>query len=158
MSVNKVVLIGNVGRDPETRYLDKDTAVSRFTLATSETYRTREGEKVTNTEWHNIVLWRGLATVAEKYVRKGSQIYIEGKIKTRSYDDKDGVKKYVTEIVADNMVLLGKRQDDDSHGSQDSYSRPAENSSRPQASPGAAHEEPEGFTPAAGEGPDDLPF
>jgi len=157
MSVNKVVLIGNVGKDPETRYLDKDTAVTRFPLATSETYRSREGEKVSNTEWHNIVLWRGLAVVAEKYVRKGSQIYIEGKIKTRSYDDKDGVKRYVTEIVADNMVLLGKRQDDEGGSSHEGYSRPQESYQRPQTDSSPAGN-PDDFTPAPGEDPNDLPF
>jgi len=157
MSVNKVVLIGNVGKDPETRYLDKDTAVTRFTLATSESYRSREGERITNTEWHNIVLWRGLAVVAEKYVRKGSQIYIEGKIKSRSYDDKDGVKRYVTEIVADNMVLLGKKSDED-NGTQGDYRAPQSNYSAPKSSPSPAREEPDGFAPAPGEDPNDLPF
>ncbi|MBN1131620.1 MAG: single-stranded DNA-binding protein [Bacteroidales bacterium] len=113
MSVNKVILIGNVGKDPETRYLDEGVAVSKFPLATSEVYRNKEGEKVTTTEWHNVVLWRGLAQVAEKYVKKGTQLYIEGRIRTRSYDDRDGNKKYFTEIVGDIMQMLGKKQDDD---------------------------------------------
>ena len=117
MSVNKVILVGNVGKDPETRYLEGGTAVCSFSLATSETYRNRDGEKVTNTEWHNIVLWRGLAEVAEKYVRKGSQLFIEGRIRTRSWDDRDGNKRYTTEIVGDNMQMLGRRADD--QGSQD---------------------------------------
>ena len=112
MSVNKVILVGNVGRDPETRYLDESTAISKFPMATSETYRNRNGERVTNTEWHNVVLWRGLAQVAEKYVKKGTQLYIEGRIKTRSYDDADGNKKYITEIVGDQMQLLGRRPDE----------------------------------------------
>lgn len=111
MSVNKVILVGNVGKDPEVRYLEKGVAVARFPLATSETYKGKDGEKVTATEWHNIVLWRGLAETAEKYVRKGSQLYIEGRIRNRSYDDKDGNKRYMTEIVADQMQMLGKRQD-----------------------------------------------
>jgi single-strand DNA-binding protein len=115
MSVNKVLLIGNVGKDPDIRYLDSGVAIARFPLATSETYKNREGEKVTTTEWHNIVLWRGLAEVAEKYVKKGSQLFIEGRIRTRSYDDKDGNKKYVTEIVADTMQMLGKKSDSESH-------------------------------------------
>lgn len=114
MSVNKVILVGNVGKDPETRYLDEQTAISKFPLATSETYKNRSGERVSTTEWHNVVLWRGLAQVAEKYVKKGSQIYIEGRIKTRSYDDADGNRKYITEIVGDQMQLLGKRPGDDS--------------------------------------------
>ena len=115
MSVNKVILIGNVGKDPDIRYLDSGVAIARFPLATSETYKNREGEKVTTTEWHNIVLWRGLAEVAEKYVKKGSQLFIEGRIRTRSYDDKEGNKKYVTEIVADTMQMLGKKSETDSH-------------------------------------------
>jgi single-strand DNA-binding protein len=112
MSVNKVILVGNVGKDPETRYLEGGTAVCSFSLATSETYRNRDGEKITNTEWHNVVLWRGLAEVAEKYVKKGSQLYIEGRIRTRSWDDKDGNKRYTTEIVGDNMQMLGRRSDE----------------------------------------------
>ncbi len=112
MSVNKVILIGNVGKDPEVRYLDNGVAVANFPLATSERgYTTSAGVQVPErTEWHNIVLWRGLAEVAEKYVRKGTQIYIEGKIRTRNYDDQNGVKRYVTEIFADNMQLLGRRE------------------------------------------------
>ena len=91
MSVNKVILVGNVGKDPETRYLDESTAITKFPMATSETYKNKSGERVSNTEWHNVVLWRGLAQVAEKYVKKGSLIYIEGRIKTRSYDDAEGI-------------------------------------------------------------------
>ena len=112
MSVNKVILVGNVGKDPETRYLEGGTAVSKFPMATSETYRNKAGERISNTEWHNIVLWRGLAEVAEKYVKKGTQLYIEGRIKTRSYTDKEGNTKYITEITGDNMQMLGKRSDD----------------------------------------------
>jgi single-strand DNA-binding protein len=116
MSVNKVILVGNVGKDPETRYLDEGTAISKFPLATSETYKNRAGERVSTTEWHNVVLWRGLAQVAEKYVKKGTQLYIEGRIKTRSYDDPEGNRKYITEIVGDQMQLLGKRPDDAGEG------------------------------------------
>ncbi len=111
MSINKVILVGNVGKDPEVRYLDSGVAVANFPFATSETYRNKNGEKVTTTEWHNIVLWRGLAEVAEKYVKKGSQLYIEGRIRTRAWDDKEGNKRYTTEIVGDNMQMLGKRSD-----------------------------------------------
>lgn len=110
MGINKVILVGNVGKDPETRHLDNGVAVTTFSLATSETYKNKEGQKVTNTEWHNIVLWRGLAEVAEKYVKKGNPLYIEGKIRTRSWDDKDGNKRYTTEIVADIMQMLGSKQ------------------------------------------------
>ena len=108
MSVNKVILVGNVGRDPETRHLDKGVAVTRFSLATTENYTAKTGEKVSTTEWHNIVAWRGLAEVIEKYVKKGSQLYIEGRLRTTSYE-KDGVKHYTTEITADTMHMLGRR-------------------------------------------------
>lgn len=110
MGINKVILVGNVGKDPEVRHLDNGVAVASFTLATSETYKNKENQKVTNTEWHNIVIWRGLADVVEKYVKKGSSLYIEGKIRTRSWDDKEGNKRYTTEIVADNMQMLGAKQ------------------------------------------------
>ena len=109
MSVNKVILVGNVGKDPEIRHLDSGVAVANFPLATSESYTAKNGERVTTTEWHNIVLWRGLAEVAEKYVTKGRQLYIEGRIRTRSYDDKDGNKRYITEIYGDNMQMLGPK-------------------------------------------------
>jgi len=112
MAINKVILVGNVGKDPEIRHLENGTPVCTLPLATSETYTNKSGEKVSNTEWHNVVLWRGLADIAQKYVKKGSQLYIEGKIRSRSWDDKDGVKRYTTEIVADNMQLLGRRPED----------------------------------------------
>jgi len=108
--VNKVILIGHAGKDAEVRYLDNNVAVATFSLATSETYLAKNGEKVTTTEWHNIVAWRGLGEFAGKYIQKGRQLYIEGKIRSRSYDDKDGVKKYITEIVADSIQLLGKKE------------------------------------------------
>jgi len=113
MGINKVILVGNVGKDPEIKHLDKGVSVARFSLATSETYKDKDNKKVTNTEWHNIVLWRGLAEVAEKYVKKGSPLYIEGKIRSRSWDDKDRKKHYATEIVADTMQLLGSKQSSD---------------------------------------------
>lgn len=130
MSVNKVILIGNVGKDPEVRHLDNNVSVANFSLATSETYTAKNGEKVTTTEWHNIVLWRGLATVAEKYIRKGRQVYIEGRIRTRSYDDKDGQKRYVTEIYGDVLQLLGSREQSES-GQAPAESRPAANTPQP---------------------------
>jgi len=108
--VNKVILIGHLGKDPEVRHLEGGSSVANFTLATTETF-TRDGNRVEQTEWHNIVMWRGLAEIAEKYLTKGKQVYIEGKIRTRSYEDKEGVKKYVTEIVADNMTMLGSKSD-----------------------------------------------
>ncbi len=109
MSVNKAILVGYVGNDPDIRYLENSTPVANFRLATSETYTNRSGEKVTQTEWHNIVLWRGLAEVAEKYIKKGSQVYIEGRIRTRSWEDRDGNKRYTTEIIADSMQMMGRR-------------------------------------------------
>ncbi len=121
MSVNKVILIGNLGKDPEVRYLEGGVPVANFTLATSEKYN-KNGEKVTQTEWHNIVLWRGLAEVAEKYLKKGNQVYIEGKLRTRSWEDQTGNKRYTTEIVADTMTMLGGAKDT-------GYSQPGVNSS-----------------------------
>jgi single-strand DNA-binding protein len=109
MSINKVILVGNVGKDPVVRYFDKGVAKASFPLATSETYTNQQGETITSTEWHNIVLWRALAEVAEKTVKKGAQLYIVGKIKTRSYVDKDGNNKYITEILGDTLVLLEKK-------------------------------------------------
>jgi single-strand DNA-binding protein len=110
MSINKVILVGNVGKDPVVRYFDKGVAKATFPLATSETYTNQQGETITSTEWHNIVLWRALAEVAEKTVRKGAQVYVVGKIKTRSYVDKDGNNKYITEILGDTMFVLEKKQ------------------------------------------------
>ncbi len=111
MSVNKVILLGNVGRDPEVRYLDTGVAVATFPLATSDrAYTLANGTQVPErTEWHNLVLWRGLAETAEKYVHKGDKLYVEGKIRTRSYDDQTGAKRYVTEIFVDNMEMLSAR-------------------------------------------------
>ncbi len=114
MSLNKVMLIGNVGADPEIRYVDGPSGsakVAQFSLATTERYKTRSGENRENTEWHNIVVWRGLADVVERFVKKGTQIYIEGRIRTRSWEDQSGVKRYTTEIIADNLQLLGRRSD-----------------------------------------------
>jgi single-strand DNA-binding protein len=127
MSVNKVILVGNVGKDPEIRYLEGGAAVCRFPLATSEVYKNKDGEKITTTEWHNIVLWRGLAEIAEKFVKKGSQLYIEGRIKSRSYVDKDGNTRYTTEIVGDVMQMLGKRSDESPDtGQQQSAVKPSD--------------------------------
>lgn len=124
MSVNKVILVGNVGKDPEIRHLDSGIAVASFSLATSESYNAKNGERVTNTEWHNIVLWRGLAEVVEKYVKKGSKLFIEGKITSRQYE-KDGVTKYFTEIVANNMVMLDSKTSGDSSDNPNQASTPA---------------------------------
>ena len=109
--VNKVILVGNLGKDPEVRSFEGGAKKASFPLATSESFKTRDGVKKDHTEWHNIVLWRGLADVAEKYLSKGSQVYVEGRIRTRSWDDKDGNKKYITEIEADTMTMLGRKGD-----------------------------------------------
>ena len=116
--VNKVILIGNLGKDPEVRYLDSGVAVANFSLATTESYKNKEGERVSQTEWHNVVLWRGLAEVAEKWLKKGSSVYIEGKIRNRKWEDKEGNTRYTTEILADNMTMLGKKDTGSSETSE----------------------------------------
>lgn len=130
MALNKVMLIGNVGNDPEIRYLDSNpqgpqgnAKVASFRLATTERYRDRNGETRENTEWHNIVAWRNNADVIEKFVHKGSQIYVEGKLRTRKWTDRDGKDRYTTEIQVDNLQLLGKRPDREGDG-QGGYSGP----------------------------------
>ena len=116
MSVNKVILVGNLGKDPELRYTPSGAAVATFSLATTERFKDREGNRQERTEWHNIVAWRQLAEICGKYLHKGKQVYIEGKIQTRSYDDRDGNKRYITEIVADQMQMLGSRDDNQGGG------------------------------------------
>ncbi len=139
MSVNKVILVGNVGADPEVKYLDNGVAVCNIRLATSESY-TRNEEKVTQTEWHSIVMWRKLAEIAEKYVKKGSQLYVEGRLRTRTWEDQDGKKRYTTEIFADNFQMLGRRSDSDATN--------VEETAKPQAA----------VTNVTEEETDDLPF
>jgi single-strand DNA-binding protein len=108
--INKVILVGHLGKDPEIRYLEGGVSVASFPLATSETYN-KDGKKVEQTEWHNIVLWRSLADVAAKFLQKGKLVYIEGKLRTRYFEDKEGIKKYTTEVVAENFTLLGRKTD-----------------------------------------------
>ena len=119
--INKVILIGNLGKDPEVRYLDSGIAVANLSIATTETYKNKEGNKVSQTEWHDVVLWRGLAEVAEKYLNKGASVYIEGKIKTSKWVDKDENTRYKTEIMADKMTMLNKSTNEStqSEGSED---------------------------------------
>ena len=119
MSVNKVILVGNVGKDPDVKYFDNGSVVASFSLATTEKgYTSQSGVTVPDrTEWHNIVCWRGLAKVAEQYVKKGTQVYIEGKIRSRSYDDANGVKRYVTEVYVDALQLLGSKTNNTSESS-----------------------------------------
>ena len=112
--INKVILIGNLGKDPEVRYLDSGVAVANLSIATSENYKNKDGERVTQTEWHDIVLWRGLAEVAEKYLKKGSSIYVEGKLRTNKWVDKDENTRYKTEILAEKLTMLGKSNSQES--------------------------------------------
>ena len=129
MSVNKVILIGNVGKDPDVRYLDNHVCVANLTLATTERgYTAQNGTQVPDrTEWHNLVFWRGLAETVEKYVHKGDKLYVEGNIRNRSYDDQNGVKRYVTEIFVDSMEMLTRPQ--------------SRTDARQQAQPGASQPE-----------------
>jgi single-strand DNA-binding protein len=109
--INKVILVGNVGNDPDIRHIDQNTTVVNFSMATSETYKDKQGQPITNTEWHKVTAWRWQAEFVEKYVKKGSQVYIEGKLKTRSWDDKDGNKRYTTEVIVDQIKLLGRKEE-----------------------------------------------
>ena len=117
--INKVILIGNLGRDPEIQNFENGVKKATFTLATTEAYKGKDGEKVSHTEWHNIVLWRGLADVTERFLKKGNTVYIEGRIRRREYEDKEGVKKFIYEILADSMQMLGGgARDNGANGSQ----------------------------------------
>ncbi len=109
--VNKVILIGNIGREPDLQYLEGNIAVAKFPLATTETYKDKSGALISQTEWHTVVLWRGLADLAQKYLHKGSLVYIEGRIRTRNWEDKDKNKRFSTEILGDNLVMLDKRKE-----------------------------------------------
>ncbi len=173
MSLNKVMLIGNVGKDPDVRYLESNAQnpganakVASFPLATSERFRDRNGEQRENTEWHNIVVWRGNADVVEKYVHKGTQLYIEGKLRTRQWTDQTGNKRYTTEVVADTLQLLGRRQDNDNapQAASQPVQRPMDQpASQPVAQP-AVQPQAQPVNPAyqgpvpAAEPNDDLPF
>ena len=119
MSVNKVILVGNLGKDPELRYTPSGAAVATFSIATTDRFKDKDGNQ--KTEWHNIVAWRQLAEICGKYLHKGKQVYIEGRIQTRSYDDRDGNKRYITEIVADQMQMLGRAGDEGGGGGNSSY-------------------------------------
>lgn len=140
--VNKIILVGNVGSDPEVRAISEEVSVASLSLATSESYKNRDGERVTNTEWHNVVFWRGLAKVVEKYVKKGDKIYVEGKLTHETYE-KDGETKYITKIVASDMKMLGGKKESDQ---------------APAASPAKAAEAPAPNIDITPEDGDDLPF
>lgn len=141
--INKAILVGNLGKDPEVRAIEGGRKVANFSLATTESYKDKNGERVDSTEWHNIVFWGPIVDVIEKYLKKGSQVYIEGKIRTRSYDDKEGVKKYTTEIVGQTLTMLGGGGSKNSGGGESTY---AEKSETKTANHSFAAEE------------DDLPF
>jgi single-strand DNA-binding protein len=115
--VNRVMLIGNLGKDPDVQVLEGNIAVAKFPLATTETFKDRAGKLISQTEWHTVVLWRGLAELAQKYLHKGSLVYIEGRLRTRSWEDKEGIKKFSTEVVGDNLIMLDKRNDGAGHNS-----------------------------------------
>ncbi len=141
--VNKVILIGRLGKDPEVRNLESGVSVANFSMVTSETYKDKTtGEKKEITDWHNIVLWRGLAEIAQKYLHKGDMIYVEGKIRTRSWE-KDGITRYTTEIIGDEMTMLSTRRSDAGATSSEGYSTSASKSDSMSAESG---------------GSDDLPF
>lgn len=154
MSFNKVILVGNVGKDPEIRRFENNTKAS-FSLATSETYTPRGGDRVTQTEWHNIVAWRRLADLAENYIRKGSQILVEGKLRYRSYDDRDGIKRYIVEVEADVIQLLGRRPDSQNQQStgHDNQNNTGSANNQSQSSDNDVSEDLTTHDPA-----DDLPF
>ena len=170
MSLNKVMLIGNVGQDPEVRYLDNSSSgnkVATFRLATTERYKDRNsGETREITEWHSVVAWRNSADIVEKYVKKGTQLYVEGRLRTRSWDDQNGNKRYTTEIIADSLQLLGKKADNPGAASGQQYSQPAPQPQQQgyQPQPYAKAEAPvqqapaQPAAPAIPEDDDDLPF
>ena len=174
MSLNKVMLIGNVGRDPNVRYLDGNSGggpgskVATFTLATTERFKDRSGETRENTEWHNIVAWRNSADLAEKFIHKGTMIYVEGRLRTRSYTDQAGVQKYTTEVVADNIQLLSRRPDDEGADGQQQYGGQGQQYGQPAppvqpvapAQPASSPVQPATEIPAGLESDpsDDLPF
>jgi len=148
--VNRVILIGNLGKDPEIRNLEGGVKKASFSLATTETYKGKSGERIDQTEWHNIVLWRGLADVADSYLKKGSTIYLEGKIKSREYTDKEGNRRFITEIIGDNMVMLSSKRDQQA-GAETNGAPRMEKAAH--AEPAEQHAE---ITPDQPE--DDLPF
>lgn len=143
-SVNKVILIGNLGKDPEIRHFENGGVLASFSIATSESYTDRQtGEKKENTDWHDIVLWRGLAEVAEKYLHKGTKIYVEGKLKKRSYQDREGNTRYVTEVVGEEMTILSRPDND----TKPTHPYPKDNTSTPPSQASGFSAKPEDETP-----------
>ncbi|MFO7765728.1 MAG: single-stranded DNA-binding protein [Pelovirga sp.] len=160
MSVNKVILVGRLGKDPELRYTPSGTAVVTFSMATTENYKDRDGNRQEKTEWHNVVAWRQLAEICGKFLHKGKQVYIEGKIQTRSYDDRDGNKRYITEIVADQMQMLGSKDDGQQGGGgyggqQDRGNASSQRSGQQPAGGGSSRDD---FEEPAFNSDDEIPF
>lgn len=161
--INKVILVGNLGKDPEVRTTQGGSQVARFSIATSEVYTNKEGQRVENTEWHNIVLWRGLAGVAEKYLKKGNKVYIEGKLRTRQYEDKEGIKRYTTDIEGTDLLLLDRpantngngngNNNNNNHGNNNSTE--SSNYAEPNNNFQAGNSDNNSYTSNI---PDDLPF
>ena len=152
-SVNKVILIGNLGRDPETRYMPDGGAITNISIATTETWKDKQGEKQEKTEWHRVAFFGKLAEIAGEYLKKGSQVYVEGRLQTRKWQDKDGADKYTTEIVADRMQMLGSRQ---GMGGGDRGEAPEREAGAARAAPKAAAAKPAGGKFDDFE--DDIPF
>lgn len=129
--INKVILIGNLGKDPEIRYLEGNVARVNFSLATTESFRDKDGNRIEHTEWHNIVFWRSLAESANKLLRKGMQVYLEGKLQTRQWQDKDGNKRQTTEVVGEHFLMLSKRENYNNNGSAQHNANGSENTAAP---------------------------
>jgi single-strand DNA-binding protein len=157
-SVNKVILIGNLGSDPEVRYLESGSAVAKFSIATTEAYTNKNGERVENTEWHRIELWEGLAKVAEKYLKKGNSVYIEGRIRTDNWTDKEGQQKSGVTIRANSMTLLGGANTGGAENNTGQSTPNYAQSSTPKPSQGQRSSDPIPPSMAAGNDDDDLPF
>ncbi|HFB1378768.1 TPA: single-stranded DNA-binding protein [Neisseria gonorrhoeae] len=174
MSLNKVILIGRLGRDPEVRYMPNGEAVCNFSVATSETWNDRNGQRVERTEWHNITMYRKLAEIAGQYLKKGGLVYLEGRIQSRKYQGKDGIERTAYDIVANEMKMLGGRNEnsggapyDEGYGqSQEAYQRPAQQSrqpapdapSHPQEAPAAPRRQPVPAAAPVENIDDDIPF
>jgi len=156
-SVNKVILIGNLGSDPEVRYLESGSAVAKFSIATTESYTNKSGERVDNTEWHRIELWEGLAKVAEKYLKKGSQVYIEGRLRTDNWTDKEGQQKSGVTIRANTLTMLGSAPGTNSGDNNNGNAGYAQ-SSAPKQNQVPRNTDPVPPSMAAGSDDDDLPF
>ncbi|HPE86646.1 MAG: single-stranded DNA-binding protein [Bacteroidales bacterium] len=146
--VNKVILVGNLGNDPDVVAIETNLKKATFRMATTESYRNREGQRVDQTEWHTITVWRGLAEVVEKYLHKGSKVYVEGRLRTREYTDKEGIKKYFTEVLCDSLVMLDRVDSNTNGGTNAASSTVTQNTSTPQNTDTPPEENPE----------DDLPF